>query len=151
MKDNVFEKEKIEINNPNDRHNLVLLKYLTDRTTEEKKRYELLLELYPDNEYYNNEVVNRLVTLELMNKNYTKEATRTASGAIIPGEFVPVTNYAGRKALKNLFPSEYEERNRVIHHYKIERRYVWVAVLGGISGFIGLVISLITLLSKYPY
>lgn len=142
MKEN-FDTGEINIDNPNDRYNIVLLKYLRNKSKNYSKRYNKLLELYPDNEYFEYDIISKLIKLGLIDKEITKERERSSSGQLLPAEFSPVTNQLGEKALNNRFPSEYMERKRNIHLYRINKGGFWVAVVGGISGIISIIITFI--------
>lgn len=142
MKENLHVGE-INIDNSNDRYNIVLLKYLKHKSKSDSKRYYKLLELYPDNDYFEYDIISKLIKLGLIDKEITKERERSLSGQVLPAEFNPVTNPSGEKALKNRFPSEYMERRRNIHQYRINKAGFWVAVIGGISGIISIIITFI--------
>lgn len=60
MKENLYDIIRISMNNPNDRKILVLLKYLENRDSKEEKTYIQLLNIYPENEYFE-KLINRRI------------------------------------------------------------------------------------------
>lgn len=108
MKENLYGGIRMSMNNPNDRKILVLLKYLDIRNSKEEKMYARLLNIYPENEYYEEPIIEDLLLLKLMRKNIIQERKQTDSGYVGPAEFIPITNDYGRKAVEQ-FPSEYKK------------------------------------------
>lgn len=141
MKEALYEHIEVTLNNPNDRRNLLLLKYIRPRSRKEETRYRKLCSIYPDNGYFEYDLVCELLELGLMRKEMTKDRIQAGSGQVLPGEFNPVTTSEGKQALSGLFPSEIEERNRVLHLYKVNKAAFWVSVIGGISGIITTVLT----------
>lgn len=142
MEEDLYHHIEIPLTCPNDRYNLLLLKYLKKRSKKQEIRYGELCLTYPENDYFEIELVKKLLELGLMRKEMTKEQVQTASGYVKPGEFNPITTVRGRQALSGLFPSEIEERKRMLHQYKINKGAFWIAVIGGIGGFITTIINL---------
>lgn len=138
MKENICKRIEVPINNPNDRSNLVLLKYLKGKTKKEERQYDNLSKIYPDNEYFQEDIINKLLLLKLMDKDIFKAESQDHTGQVFPAEFIPTTNHLGREALKNLFPSEYKERDRTLHQYRINKGGFWIAVIGGVSGIVSI-------------
>lgn len=107
MKENLYDIIRISMNNPNDRKILVLLKYLENRDSKEEKTYIQLLNIYPENEYFEKLIIEELLSLKLMDKNIIKEREQTETGYVRLAEYTPITNACGRlKLASNYFPSE---------------------------------------------
>lgn len=114
MKEDCYTALRIPMDNPNDRKRLVLLKYLKDKTKNDYSRYTRLLNMYPENDYFEKIIIKELLSLKLIDKEITREKEQTKSGFIRAAEFNPVINNRGKLAIKNNFPSEYRKRRKEI-------------------------------------
>lgn len=133
-----IESKKLPIDYENDRIILVLLSHINEKSSSQQKRYMNLLNRYEDNEVYQKDIIEKLVTAGYMNTvdlepDKPKQCQKT--GAIIKHEVRYETSKSGIKALKNgRFVSEYNS----IMWKRVGSGLQWgltlVSIVGGILG-----------------
>ena len=134
-----IESKKLPIDYENDRIILVLLSHINEKSSSQQKRYMNLLNRYEDNEVYQKDIIEKLVTAGYINTidsepDKPKQCQKT--GAIIKHEVRYETSKSGIKALKNgRFVSEYNS----IMWKRVGSGLQWgltlVSIVGGILAF----------------
>lgn len=125
-----------EIDSPNDRRILVLLKHKEQPTKTEKYRLSKLSGIYPDNQKCEKTILLELQQRGLVEKPNTQIAQDANGNLINRLEGRPQfwqTTKQGEMALKNkLFASEYFGKKRDRFFRDVQSIGIWIAATGGL-------------------
>lgn len=128
----------MEVDNRNDRLNLVLLSCLEVKSKKDDERIAFLQSRYPDHKTFELGLLKGLIERDMVSRtDLTPERPGLdENGNPVAHEFSPYsTNRSGRIALdNNLFPSNITEQARKERHARLDNWVKWVAVIGGLLG-----------------
>jgi len=137
----------MDIDNKNDRRNLVLLLHKEPKSRKDEKEIEILQKKYPDYNIFEAELEK-----ELFERKFISQTDLTPDRPVVDenGDFVIhnfspiITTESGLLAIKHKrFPSEYNEQLKKSKLRVLDITFKWVAVIGGVFGFINFLFTLL--------
>ena len=134
-----------DIDNLNDRRNLMLLHFKFNKTQKEKNRLIRLQNLYPDNDMFWNVIYGDLFKCGMIGTTNIDGYDDECGNYVYKYPELPKENYTteiGGKALKNnLFPSELRQKS-------LDKRFRYLQAVGIAIAAIGGLITIINLFIK---